>query len=63
MNDPKIEEAFLKSIKNYFDENHPEEYNKAHGAERKFSKKYFDTLDQELNNPVPEDKKKSRKKK
>jgi len=62
MHDPKIEEAFLKSIKHYFDNNTHDNYDKAHGSERKFTKKYFDTLDSELNNPQPEDKKKSRTK-
>ena len=63
MHDPKIEEAFLKSIKHYFDDNGLDNYDQAHGQDRKFSKKYFDTLDEELNNPQPEDKKKIRKKK
>jgi hypothetical protein len=61
MIDPKLNEAFVKSIKHYFDDNEPTEYNKTHGSERKFSKKYFDTLDEQLNNPTPEDKKKVRK--
>ena len=55
-NDPKLKSAFTKAIKHYFEDNDFEEYNKAHG-ERKFSKQYFDTLDQELNSPVPEDEK------
>ena len=59
-NDPKLSSAFVKAIKHYFDNNDFEEYNKAQG-ERKFNKKYFDTLDEELNSPEPEKKKKRKR--
>lgn len=44
--DPKLDEAFRKAIKAYFEDADLTEYNKAHG-ERKYSKKYFDSVEQE----------------
>lgn len=61
-NDPKLKSAFIKAVKKYFEDNDLEgnEYDKVHG-ERKFKKSYFDTLDEELNNPKPEEEPKKKK--
>ncbi len=45
--DPKIRNAFIKAIKSYFADNNLEETDKL--GPRKFNKKYFDTLDGEMN--------------
>lgn len=49
--DPKLKQAFIKAIKHYFASTDvtPSEYNKSVG-ERKYDKKYLDSLDTELNN-------------
>ena len=51
--DPKISEAFRKAIKAYFEDHDLEEYDKVQG-DRKFHKKYFDSLDEDLNGPKDE---------
>ena len=39
----EIREAIIQSIKKYFDDMEPQEYNKVVGArKRKYNKKYFD---------------------
>ena len=45
--DPKLNDAFKKAIKFYFDNNELNEYNKTVGK-RKYDKKYFDGMENEL---------------
>ncbi len=59
--DPKLRDAFIKAIKHYFDDNDLEEYNKVVG-ERKFNKKYFDTLENDMTGEKTEVEKKPKKK-
>lgn len=50
MFDPKLKNAFIKAVKHYFDDNDLDEFSKVSG-ERKYNKKYFDTLETELLTP------------
>ena len=49
--DPKIQNAFRKAIKHYFADNNLSEMDKL--GPRKFNKKYFDSLDEELTGAKP----------
>lgn len=56
--DPKLDEAFRRAIKSYFEDADLTEYNKVSG-ERKYGKKYFDGMEQEhLGKIYPKSKKK-----
>lgn len=61
--DPKIKEAFTKAIKHYFDGHGLDEYDKVSGGARKFDKKYFDTLENDLTGEKPKEEPKKKKKK
>ena len=54
--DPKIKNAFIKAIKSYFADNNLAETDKL--GPRKFNKKYFDTLDEDLTGEKPKKMKK-----
>lgn len=58
--DPKIKDAFMKAIKHYFEDNDLTEYNKVAG-DRKFNKKYFDTLENDLTGEPEVEKPKKKK--
>lgn len=45
--DPKLKKAFVKAIKHYFDDKDFAETSKG-SPERKFNKKYFDSLEEEF---------------
>jgi len=54
-----FEEAIIKSIKKYYEGTDPVELNTASGKKPKYTREYFDELEEELLNPP----KKKRKKK
>lgn len=57
--DPKLNNAFKKAIKAYFDGHELTEYNKSVGK-RKYDKKYFDGMEGEL---FPSEDKETKKRK
>jgi hypothetical protein len=61
--DPKLKDAFKKSIKFYFANQEPKKYNEAVKGKRKYDKKYFDGLESELFPKEKEPKKAKKQKK